>query len=58
MFLHVNFIKMLGFKSIDDFVEVFVKEHVNYCIMYKPDGVYVDYDFDSNNGIDNKGYFN
>lgn len=47
MFWHKEAIEGLGFKSVDDFVEAFVEEHSNCCVRFSPDGVYLDYDFDS-----------
>ena len=48
MFWHKDTIKGLGWESIEDFVKDFVGEHSNCCIKYAPDGVYLDYDLDSN----------
>ena len=48
MFWHKDVIESFGFKSVDEFVEFFVRQHNNCCVKFAPDGVYLDYDFDSN----------
>lgn len=48
-------IKQLGFKSVDEFVADFVSKHPNCIIHYRFDGVYCDYDLDSELGINNAG---
>lgn len=48
-------IKQLGFKSVDEFVADFVSKHPNCIIHYRFDGVYCDYDLDSEPGINNAG---
>lgn len=40
-------IKKLGYETVADFVVDYVGKHKNCCIQYTNDGVYVDYDFDS-----------
>lgn len=47
MFWHEDAIKGLGWKSVEDFVKDFVGVHSNCCIKYTSDGVYLDYDLDS-----------
>ena len=48
MFYTSEMINKLGYESIDSFVENFIKKHKNCCIVYTPNGVYLNYDFDSN----------
>lgn len=47
MFWHKDAIEGLGYESVDDFVKDFIGEHNNCCIRYAFDGVYLDYDLDS-----------
>ena len=47
MFWYKEAIEGLGFESVDDFVESFVEEYSNCCVRFAPDGVYLDYDFDT-----------
>jgi hypothetical protein len=58
MFYSKEMIDALGYESIEKFVENCVKEHKNCCIRYMHDGVYLDYDFDSELSISNLGYDN
>jgi hypothetical protein len=48
MFYSKQVINELGYESIDDFVEYFINQYKNCCIRFFPDGVYLNYDFDSN----------
>lgn len=48
MFYTIEMINSLGYKSVEDFVKDYVKKCKNCCIRYMPNGVYLDYDFDSN----------
>lgn len=41
-------IKNLGYEFIEDFIEDYINNHPNCCIRYMPNGIYFDYDFDSN----------
>lgn len=47
MFFSKDAIEGLGFESVDEFVKFFVSEYNNCCVRLVPDGVYLDYDFDS-----------
>lgn len=48
MFYSKEMIKMLGYESVDDFVMDYINKHKNCCVRYMSNGVYLDYDFDSN----------
>lgn len=41
-------IKNLGYESVEEFVADYIKKYKNCCIRYTPNGVYLNYDFDSN----------
>ncbi len=41
-------IKNLGYELVEDFIADYVNNHPNCCIRYMSNGVYLDYDFDSN----------
>ena len=56
MFYSIKFINDLGYKSIEEFVEDFMKRHNNCFISYKPNGVYLSFDYDSEVGMPNLGY--
>lgn len=56
MFYSKEMIKNMGYESIDDFVHDYVKKYKNCCVRFHPNGVYLDYDFDSQVGIENIGY--
>lgn len=47
MFWHKDAIEGLGYESVDDFAEGLVVKHNNCCFRITPDGVYFDYDIDS-----------
>ena len=57
MLYNKEMINKLGYKSEEEFVEDQVKRYGNCCIRYTPNGIYVDYDFDTQSGIPNIGYF-
>lgn len=40
-------IKNLGYESVEDFIADYVNNYTNCCVRYMPNGVYLDYDFDS-----------
>jgi hypothetical protein len=48
MFYSNEMISSLGYKSMEEFISDYVKKHKNCCIVYTSNGVYLDYDFDSN----------
>ena len=41
-------IQNIGYESVEKFVEDYTKKYKNCCIRYMPNGVYLDYNFDSN----------
>ena len=41
-------IKNLSYESVEDFIVYYLNNHTNCCVRYMPNGVYLDYDFDSN----------
>ena len=55
MFYSKELIKRFGYESLEEFVKNYVSEHDNCCIRYSHDGVYLDYDFDSQRSIEWKG---
>ena len=42
-----SMIKNLGYETTAEFIVEYASKHKNCCIQYVNDGVYVDYDFDS-----------
>ena len=48
MFYSKQMIERLGYESVDEFVKDYIDKYKNCCIRYMSDGVYIDYDFDSN----------
>lgn len=48
MFYSIEMINSMGYKSIEDFVYDYIKRHKNCCVRHMYNGVYLDYDFDSN----------
>ena len=55
MFYTNEMIKHLGYKSIEEFVADYVKEHCNCSVRWIPSGVVLNYDFDSQMGVENRG---
>lgn len=56
MFYSKEMIKSMGYASIEDFVCDYVSQYKNCYVRYMPDGVYCDYDLDSQVGIEHIGY--
>lgn len=56
MFYSQEMIKDIGYKSIEEFVCDYVEKYHNCCIRYCPNGVFLDYDFDSQVSIEWIGY--
>lgn len=56
MFYSIEIIKNMGFETVSDFVEHFMNNYSNCVVRGRPDGVYVDYDFDSQSGLPNAEY--
>ena len=48
MFYSKEMIKNLGYESVEEFVMGYVKKYKNCIIRYVANGVYLNYDFDSN----------
>lgn len=48
MFYTNEMIKRLGYETVKDFVTDYINKYKNCSIRYMPNGVYFDYDFDSN----------
>lgn len=48
MFYSNEMISSLGYKSMEEFISDYVAKHKNCCIRYIPNGVYIDYNIDSN----------
>lgn len=49
--------ELYGFDNVDDFVEDFMKRtgSQGYCIKYRPDGVWIAFDYDTCPGMPNYG---
>ena len=56
MFYSKEDIQRMGYNSIDEFVKEFVFNHTNCYIKYINNGVYLDYDADSQPAFNNYGY--
>ena len=52
MFYNKQMIADLGYESVDEFVIDYLNKHENCCVRWHPNGVYLDYDFDSQHGIE------
>lgn len=52
-------IRELGFDNVDDFVADYTRRigSQGYCVRYCPDGVIIDYDYDTCLGTPWYGYF-
>ena len=57
MFFNKRLISELGYKTVEDFVADYMKRYKNYCVQYATDGVYFAYDLDTNDEVNNIGYF-
>lgn len=55
MFWNPKDIELLGFDSVDDFVDDFLSKHENCYVMPDQNGVYIGYDLDTNMGHPNMG---
>ena len=55
MFYSEEEIRKFGYDSIEQFVEEYVSRYKNCCIIYRSNGVYLDYDYDTNFGFSNDG---
>lgn len=51
MFYSAEMINKLGYDSIENFVYDYLRQHPNCCVRYKSNGVYLNYDLDSQLGI-------
>lgn len=47
MFYSKEMINRLGYESVEEFVRDYVSKYKNCCIRYYPNGVYLDYDFET-----------
>jgi hypothetical protein len=59
MFYSIEMVKKLGYENLDDFTSDFIKQHresKSIFIGWRANGVYVDYDYDSEVGVQNIGY--
>ena len=45
MFYSKEMINNLGYTDIIDFIQDYMKQHSNCCIIYRPNGVYIYTDF-------------
>ena len=57
MIYTLDMVQSIGFETIESFVEDFISRHSNPYIKYVPGGVSVDYDFDTQPGLEWMGAF-
>ena len=55
-FYSEEFLRECGYDSVDEFVEEFISKHNACVVSYRPGGVMVAYDADSEPGLENFGY--